>query len=153
MVSLGLEDEIILSMVWNVNKQLQVITDKKIHVYDMKGTEIFVVDTPQNITNFENSPQGVIYIASGDHRTPDGATITAYNATLKEIGRWRSERKIISMEYEDKKVLILTEGKIYLADKGLSQVKERESIGLTDMALVGNVYYGVSADGLLRHGI
>ncbi|MEG1777796.1 MAG: DUF5711 family protein, partial [Angelakisella sp.] len=42
-----LPDEMILSMVWNSEQRLQVITDKRLHVYDQNGAELFVADTPE----------------------------------------------------------------------------------------------------------
>lgn len=148
-----LPDEMILSMVWNSDQRLQVITDKQLHVYDQNGVELFVADTPAGITYFENSPDGFLYLASGDSRSTGGVTVTGYDSTLRTLGSWNSVRKVFSMQYYEGRLLILTDGKLYLSDKNLSQVKERNVSGLTAVCGTGNTLYGINADGLTKMGL
>lgn len=149
-----LSDELVLSMRWNSEQRLQVITDRRLHVYDETGAELFVADCPPDVTGFENSAEGVIYLASGDHRSPEGAVITGYDSTLRTLGSWKSGRKIFSMQYYGGRLLVLTEGKLYLADRNLAQVKERKTgEALTACCGIGNVVYGITSEGLTRQGL
>lgn len=149
-----LPDQLVLSMEWNEDGRLQVITDRQLHIYDAYGTELFVMDTPADITGFENSPQGVIYIASGDSRSPQGATITGYDSTLRQLGSWQSLRKIYSMQYFDGRLLILTDGQLYLADRHLVQVKARGSTeDMTAVCAVGGSIYAITGEGLIHQGL
>ncbi|MEG0540911.1 MAG: DUF5711 family protein [Angelakisella sp.] len=148
-----LPDELILSMVWNSDGRLQVITDRRLHVYDQSGTELFVGDTPEGLTYFENSPEGVLYLASGDSQSIGGVTVTGYDSTLRQLGSWNSIRKVFSMQYYADRLLILTDGKLYLSDKNLSQVKERSVSGLTAVCGVGSSLYGINAEGLIHTGL
>lgn len=148
-----LPDEMVLSMVWNDDQRLQVITDKQLHVYDQNGSELFVADTPAGLTYFENSPNGYLYLASGDSLSNGGVTVTGYDSTLRQLGSWNSVRKVFSMQYYQDRLLILTDGKLYLADKNLSQVKERSVTGLTAVCGTDNTLYGINSDGLTRTGL
>lgn len=149
-----LPDEMILSMAWNSDQRLQVITDRRLHVYDHSGSELFVADLPEGTTVFYNSPEGAIYIASGDPLTPEGAVVTGYDSTLRTLGSWQSSRKIFQLQYYDGRLLILTEGKLYLADRALNQVKERKADSdLVAVCGVGNVIYGIADEGLIRQGL
>ncbi|MEG1943567.1 MAG: hypothetical protein RR049_07095, partial [Angelakisella sp.] len=148
-----LPDEMILSMVWNSEQRLQVITDKRLHVYDQNGAELFVADTPEGVTHFENSPEGVLYLASGDSQSAGGVTVTGYDSTLRSLGSWNSGRKVLSMQYYEGRLLILTDGKLFLSDKGLSQVKERRVNGLTAVCGTGSAIYGINSEGLIRTGL
>lgn len=147
-------EELVLSMEWNSDRRLQVITDKRLHVYDEFGTELFVGVTPSDITDFVNSPEGVLYLVSGDSRSPTGSTITGYDSTLRNLGSWQSTRKVFSMQYTTGRLLILTEGKLYLASRNLAEVKERESTDdLTVVCGIGNIIYGITGEGLIRQGL
>lgn len=149
-----LPDEMVLSMQWTADERLQVITDRKLHIYNQSGAELAVAALPQDVTNFYNSAEGVIYIASGDNRNPDGATITGYDSTLRTMGSWASKHKIFGMQYYDGRLLVLTEGKLYLADRNLNQVKERKTSGdLTAVCGIGNSIYGITGEGLIRQGL
>lgn len=149
-----LADEIVLSMVWTGENRLQVITDRNLHVYNQDGIELFVVPVPEEVSAFENSPEGCVYLVSGDYRSPEGATVTGYDSTLRLLGSWQSNRKVFGLDYFQGRLLILTEGRLYLADRTLSQVKEREQgSDLTAVCGVGNVIYGINADGLVRQGL
>ncbi|MEG0753745.1 MAG: hypothetical protein RR461_07940, partial [Angelakisella sp.] len=116
-------------------------------------TELFVGDTPEGLTYFENSPQGVLYLASGDSQSTGGVTVTGYDSTLRQLGSWNSIRKVFSMQYYADRLLILTDGKLYLSDKNLSQVKERSVSGLTAVCGVGSSLYGINAEGLIHTGL
>ncbi|MEG1686488.1 MAG: DUF5711 family protein [Angelakisella sp.] len=148
--SVELPDELVLSMVWVEQEQrLQVITDKRLHVYDSYASELFVADIPEGMTDFENSPDGVIYLASGDSRSPQGVTVTGYDGTLRQLGSWQLHRKLFSMQYYDNRLLLLAEGKLYLSDRTLGQVKERETDEVLTLACgIGNQLYGVTGQGL-----
>lgn len=149
-----LPDELVLSMEWTNDQRLQVITDRKLHVYDQNGSELFVGELPEGVTGFCNSQEGVIYLASGDSRSPEGATVTGYDATLRPIGSWSSGRKILSMQYYEGRLLILTDGKLYLADRYMNQVKERKAdAGLTAVCGIGSSIYGITGEGLVRQGL
>lgn len=145
-----LPDELVLSAVWTVDDRLQVITDRRLHIYDAGGTEIFVGDFPAGATIFENSEQGGMYFAYGDSRLGDGATVVGYDNSLRELGRWTVREKVLDLQQNGNRLLILTEQALYLGDHTLSQVKKRDISGITQVCGIDNVIYGVTAEGLIK---
>ncbi len=148
-----LPDELVLSLCWNLSGRLQVITDRSLRVYDKNGVEMARADVPADLTNFENSPNGFIYLASGDYRAAEGALVTAYDEMLRQTGSVRLGEKIFSLQHDSGHLLLLTENQLYLGDQSLSQLKPREGQELFYVAGVGNHLYGIAEEGLIYEGL
>ena len=148
-----LPDELVLSLCWNNSGRLQVITDRSMRIYDKNGVEMAKADVPSDLTNFENSPGGYIYLASGDYRAAEGALVAAYDEKLQQTGTIRLGEKIFSMQHDSGRLLLLTDKQLYLADQNLSQLKPREGRGLFYVASVGNHLYGIAEEGLVYEGL
>lgn len=149
-----LADELLLSMMWNESDQLQVITDRALYLFDQTGKTLVSAELPGEVTNFCNSPEGAIYLACADEGNPRGAVVTGFDSALRTLGSWSSPRKVFQLQYSNGRLFILTEGKLYLGDRALNQIKERESgADMTAICAIGNHIYGITGEGLVRQGI
>lgn len=148
-----LPDELVLSVAWTKEDKVQVVTDRAAYVFDADGGELAKVSVPADLSLVENSPEGGLYLAHGDHRSGSGAAIEAYNADLELVGSYHTDRRILSLEFTDGRLLILTEGQLLLGDGMLAQVQERRSGDLYYVCAAGNTIYGITPEGLVRESL
>lgn len=143
-----LPDNVIISMVWTDKNELQVITDRGAYLLSKEGTlaaNVSFAETPVAAANSEN---GMIFIASGDYRSTDGVTITAYNSSLQPVGTSQLGKRVLSLYCENKHVYILAEGQLLLSDLSLTEITDRGRSGLQMIAPYGNACYGITNEGL-----
>ena len=147
-------DEIILSMRWTRKDTIQVLTDRALYVFDGYGRQTARSELPGELVAYANGADGGFCIAYGDYREARGAQVAAYGADLQPLGTTSVDRKILSIQYTDEgRLLLLTEGQLYLADRSLSQVKTRDADDLYFVCGVGNSIYGITPDGLIYTGL
>ncbi len=147
-------DEMILSLRWTAEDNIQVITDRALYVFDKYGVQKARVEAPGDMVTFDNCASGGFYIAYGDYREERGTQVLAYGPGLEFLGSTSVDRKILSIQYvSNGHLLLLTEGKLYLADRTLSEVKERKADDLYFVCGVGSSIYGITPDGLIRTGL
>ena len=91
---------------------------------------------------------GQLYIACGDSREAAGVTITAYDATLTAVGSKTVAERVLSLQAEKNRVLVLTESTLLLGDAALSEVTDRQETGLQQIAPWQNGYYCITEEGL-----
>lgn len=148
--SLSLPGCTILSMTWTGRNRLQVVTDQGIHLLSKEGSEIASVTFEDTPVAAENPADGVIYIATGDYRSSNGATVTAYNSDLQPSGTTQIKEHILAIRYDSRHVFILTEEKLLVGNPTLSEVTDRGQGGLQTIAPCGSIYYGLTNEGLVR---
>ncbi|MEA5011261.1 MAG: DUF5711 family protein [Angelakisella sp.] len=146
-----MEDELVLSLQWTQQDTIQILTDRILYLFDQEGREIAREPAPTGLITCYNDPEGGMYLAYGDYREQDGVTVEAYDEKMKLAGSTQVNRKVLSIQTIDSgRVLLLTEGKLYLANDDLREVKERKAQDLTAVCGIGNVIYGITPDGLTR---
>ena len=69
------------------------------------------------------------------------------------MGSYHTDRRILSLEFTDGRLLILTEGQLLLGDGMLAQVQERRSGDLYYVCAAGNTIYGITPEGLVRESL
>ena len=144
-------DEMILSLRWTAENKIQVITDRSFYVFDQYGNLQASAEAPSGMVAYDNCAAGGIYVAYGDYREARGTQVVAYGPGLELLGSASVDRKILSLQYvSEGHVLLLTEGRLYLGDRSLSQLKEREAEDLYFVCGVGNSIYGITPEGLIR---
>lgn len=147
-----LTDEVIVSMVWDGQEEIQVVTDKHLYLFDQEGEQLAKRKLPEQLITYENVP-GNIYIAYGDYRDPAGVTILAYDQELEKVGSASVDRRLLSLTSDGKHLLVLAEGQLYLGDTSLTEMKARSYQDLYQVCLAGNSIYGITPDGLTRGGL
>lgn len=145
-----LPGELVLSMAWVPEGRLQVVTDRGAYLYDKDGSQLAHTPLPRDITHLEHHPQGGLYLAHGDHRSAGGAVVEAYGPDLKLLGSTATDRRILSLEADGTRLLILTEGRLLLGDATLSQIQQRRETDLYYVAAAGNMIYGITPRGLVQ---
>ena len=145
----SLPDEVIVSMVWNGQEEIQVVTDKSLYLFSSTGEQLAMVKLPGMLITYENVP-GNLYIAYGDYRDPAGVTILAYDGELNKTGNARVDRRLLALAADGSHLLVLTEGQLYLGDAALGEMKARSYRDLYQVCIAGNSLYGIAPDGLIR---
>lgn len=148
----SLTDEVIASMVWAGQEEIQVVTDKHLYLFDNSGEQLARVELPGQLITYENIP-GSVYVAYGDYRDPAGVTILAYDGELEKTGSASVDRRLLSLAADGKHLLVLTEGQLYLADTALQEMKPRDYQDLYQVCLAGSSIYGITPEGLTRGGL
>lgn len=143
-----LPDQLIVSMVWTEEEEIQVVTDKNLYLFSSEGEQLATAALPGELLTYENIP-GAVYIAYGDHRDPAGVTILSYSGDLDRTGSTSIDRRLLSLSSDGDHLLILAEGRLYLADPALREVRLRDRDDLYMVCPVGATLYGVSPDGLI----
>lgn len=147
-----LANEVIASMVWNDREEIQVVTDKHLYLFNKEGERLATVSLPGGLITYENLP-GHLYIAYGDYRDPAGVTVLAYDQDLVREGSASVDRRLLSLTGDGRHLLVLTEGRLYLADASLAEMKARDHRDLYQVCLAGSSLYGITPDGLVRSGL
>ena len=145
-------DQVVVSMVWTGEEEVQVVTDKALYLYSKEGEQLAMAELPGQMVTFENVP-GNLYVAYGDYRDPAGVTILAYSGDLEQVGEASVDRKVLSLTADGHHLLVLTEGQLYLGDPSLRELKARDHQGLYWVCLAGSSLYGITPDGLVREGL
>lgn len=145
----ALANEVIASMVWTDREEIQVVTDQHLYLFDQEGKQLAMASLPGELITYENVP-GHLYVAYGDYRDPAGVTVLAYNEDLDRVGSASVHRRLLSVTCDGKHLLVLTEGRLYLADTDLSEMKTRNYQDLYQVCLAGSSIYGITPDGLIR---
>lgn len=148
----SLTDEVIVSMVWASQEEIQVVTDKHLYLFSSEGERLARVKLPGQLITYENIP-GNFYIAYGDYRDPAGVTILAYDGDLEKVGSAKVDRRLLTLTSDGRHLLVLTEGQLYLADASLKELKARNYQNLYQVCLAGSSIYGITPDGLTRGGL
>ena len=148
----SLPDEVIVSMVWDGQEEIQVVTDKSLYLFDSQGEQLAKVSLPGGLVTYENIP-GHLYIAYGDYRDPAGVTIQAYDGELNRTGSGRVDRRLLALAAGGGHLLVLTEGQLFLGDAALKEMKPRAHQDLYQVCLAGNSVYGITPEGLTRSGL
>lgn len=143
-----LSDQLIVSMVWNEDEEIQVVTDKNLYLFSSEGEQLAVAALPGELLTYENIP-GAVYIAYGDHRDPAGITILSYSGDLERTGSASIDRRLLSLTADGDHLLVLAEGQLYLGDPALRELKLRSRRDLYMVCPAGSSLYGVSPDGLV----
>lgn len=143
-----LPDNVILSMVWTDKNVLQVVTDRGAYLLSAQGELTASVTFAEAPVAAANSEAGMLYIASGDYRSTDGVTITAYDSSLQPVGTTQLKKRVLSLCYENKHLYILAEGQLLLGDPSLTEITDRGRSGLQMIAPYGNACYGLTNEGL-----
>ncbi len=145
----SLSDQLIVSMVWNDEDEIQVVTNRNLYLFSSEGEQLAMSPLPGELLTYENVPGG-IYVAYGDYRDPAGVTVLSYTDDLEQAGSASLDRRLISITSDGNHVLILTEGQLYLGDPALRELKLRSHSDLYMVCPVGSSIYGVSPDGLIH---
>lgn len=145
----SLSDQLIVSMVWNDEDEIQVVTNRNLYLFSSEGEQLAMNPLPGELLTYENVPGG-IYVAYGDYRDPAGVTVLSYTDDLEQAGSASLDRRLISITSDGNHVLILTEGQLYLGDPALRELKLRSHSDLYMVCPVGSSIYGVSPDGLIH---
>ena len=145
-------DQVVVSMVWTGEEEIQVVTDKALYLYSKEGEQLAMAELPGQMVTFENVP-GNLYVAYGDYRDLEGVTILAYSGDLEQVGEASVDRKVLSLTADGHHLLVLTEGQLYLGDPSLRELKARDHQGLYWVCLAGSSLYGITPDGLVREGL
>ena len=145
----SLSDQLIVSMVWNDEDEIQVVTNRNLYLFSSEGEQLAMSPLPGELLTYENVPGG-IYVAYGDYRDPAGVTVLSYTDDLEQAGSASLDRRLISITSDGNHVLILTEGQLYLGDSALRELKLRSHSDLYMVCPVGSSIYGVSPDGLIH---
>ncbi len=145
----SLSDQLIVSMVWNDEDEIQVVTNRNLYLFSSEGEQLAMSPLPGELLTYENVPGG-IYVAYGDYRDPAGVTVLSYTDDLEQAGSASLDRRLISVTSDGNHVLILTEGQLYLGDPALRELKLRSHSDLYMVCPVGSSIYGVSPDGLIH---
>ena len=145
-------DQVVVSMVWTGEEEVQVVTDKALYLFDAEGRELARTQLPGELVTYENVP-GAVYVAYGDYRDPSGVTIQAYSGRMELQGEASVDRRVLSLSADGHHLLVLTEGQLYLGDPGLRELKPREQQSLYWAALSGGGFYGITPEGLVREGL
>jgi hypothetical protein len=147
-----LTGEIIASMVWTEEEEIQVVTDKNLYLFSKEGAQLAKAALPSTLLTYENLP-GAVYIACGDYRDPAGVTILSYDGGLKQLGSASVDRRLLSLTADSAHLLVLTEGQLYLGDPALRELKRREHQDFYRVCPAGSDLYGITPDGLVRTGL
>ncbi len=145
----SLSDQLIVSMVWNDEDEIQVVTNRNLYLFSSEGEQLAMSPLPGALLTYENVPGG-IYVAYGDYRDPAGVTVLSYTDDLEQAGSASLDRRLISITSDGNHVLILTEGQLYLGDPALRELKLRSHSDLYMVCPVGSSIYGVSPNGLIH---
>ncbi len=145
----SLSDQLIVSMVWNDEDEIQVVTNRNLYLFSSEGEQLAMSPLPGELLTYENVPGG-IYVAYGDYRDPAGVTVLSYTDDLEQAGSASLDRRLISITSDGNHVLILTEGQLYLGDPALRELKLRSHSDLYMVCPVGSSIYGVSPNGLIH---
>ncbi len=145
-----LPGELVISLAWTPDSRVQVVTDRSAYLYDQDGGQVAQTPLPGGITHVEQSPDGGLYLAHGDYRSAGGAVVEAYDKDLRHTGSYATDRRILSLEAGDGRLLILTEGRLMLGDADLAQVQQRRDADLYYVCGAGNMIYGITPQGLIR---
>lgn len=149
-----LPEEVVLSLCWNERGIIQAITNQNVYLFDSYGVQQAQVSFSGELITYENRAQGGVILAFGDYREADGAQILVYNAQLERIAGTTIDKKILFIQSISRgRILILTQGRLYLADGHLRQVRARCVDNLYMMCGVGNHIYGITPDGLICTGL
>lgn len=148
----SLSDQLIVSMVWNDEDEIQVVTNRNLYLFSSEGEQLAMSPLPGELLTYENVPGG-IYVAYGDYRDPAGVTVLSYTDDLEQAGSASLDRRLISITSDGNHVLILTEGQLYLGDPALRELKRREHQDFYRVCPAGSDLYGITPDGLVRTGL
>ena len=132
----SLSDQLIVSMVWNDEDEIQVVTNRNLYLFSSEGEQLAMSPLPGELLTYENVPGG-IYVAYGDYRDPAGVTVLSYTDDLEQAGSASLDRRLISITSDGNHVLILTEGQLYLGDPALRELKLRSHSDLYMVCPVG----------------
>lgn len=145
----SLPDQLIVSMVWNDEEEIQVVTNRNLYLFSSEGEQLAMTALPGELITYENVP-GAVYIAYGDYRDPAGVTVLSYSGDLEREGSVSLDRRLISITSDGNHVLVLAEGQLYLGDPSLRELKQRGHSDLYMVCPAGSYIYGVSPDGLIH---
>ena len=146
-VSLGWNDEILLKLQW-CGENLLAVTHRGARVISTGGAVLHETRFAEAPTALAIGSGGQLYIACGDSREAAGVTITAYDATLTAVGSKTVAERVLSLQAEKNRVLVLTESTLLLGDAALSEVTDRQETGLQQIAPWQNGYYCITEEGL-----
>lgn len=154
MAVIKLPEEMILSLCWNDRGELQVITDHGIYLFDDYGRQQAQIPLPGKLIAYENRTQGGVVLACGEYREAQGVQVLVYDAQLEQMGSTVMDKKVFSIQsIKGGRILLLTDGRLYLADGHLGQVRARRADNLYMMCGVDNHIYGITPSGLIRTGL
>ena len=126
------------------------MTDRGARVLSAEGTVLQETCFAETPTAIAIGSGGQLYTACGDSREAAGVTVTAYDAALNEAGSLTVAERVLSLQAEKNRVLILTEKTLLLGDAALAEVKDREEAGIQRLAAWQNGYYCITEEGLTR---
>lgn len=147
---LTLKDSVILSMRFTAKNDLVVVTTGGAYRLGTNGTLRAEAEFAEAPVAVAISEEGLVAAATGDYRSREGVTVTAYDAVLQPAGSTALEHRVLSLQYEKKHLFILAEGELLLADPALSEANSRGGEGIQMLAPWGNAYYAVTNSGLIR---
>lgn len=148
-VSLDFADEVLWKLQW-CGDDLLAVTDRGARVLSAGGTVLQEIRFAETPTAIAIGSGGQLYTACGDSREAAGVTVTAYDAALNEAGSLTVAERVLSLQAEKNRVLILTEKTLLLGDAALAEVKDREEAGIQRLAAWQNGYYCITEEGLTR---
>ena len=148
-VSLDFADEVLWKLQW-CGDELLAVTDRGARVLSAGGTVLQETRFAETPTAIAIGSGGQLYTACGDSREAAGVTVTAYDAALNEAGSLTVAERVLMLQAEKNRVLILTEKTLLLGDAALAEVKDREEAGIQRLAAWQNGYYCITEEGLTR---
>ena len=148
-VSLDFADEVLWKLQW-CGDDLLAVTDRGARVLSAEGTVLQETRFAETPTAIAIGSGGQLYTACGDSREAAGVTVTAYDAALNEAGSLTVAERVLMLQAEKNRVLILTEKTLLLGDAALAEVKDREEAGIQRLAAWQNGYYCITEEGLTR---